>query len=125
MRKLNDWYDNLPTRKREIFFVTFVGGTLLLSEIALWVFGFVWALPVWIFVMTGLRLSYLRQPKRFIADIEKNGLNKNSLKSISNHYKVETISQGKWTLLPKSTTSEHLNKLIDLANKQDKTKKDE
>lgn len=93
MKKINKWYDSLPKRKREIFFVVMVLGTLFLAELALWVYSCFWALPLWVFVMVSFRLNYLKYKSKthmYVFDIETGGLHDNPLYVVGKS-KVSTI----------------------------------
>ena len=54
---INKWYDNLPEPNRTLFFFGFVGGSLLISLISLYVFNFIWAIPIWL-LLNSWRVFY-------------------------------------------------------------------
>lgn len=55
----NKWYDNLPSLKRELFFLIFVFGSLLVAEFLMYVEGFIWAMPIWIVFWSLIRIPYV------------------------------------------------------------------
>lgn len=117
--KTNEWYDNLPTTKREIFFVTVVMGTLLISEIALWVYNILWLLPLWVLIMGGWRLMYLHQRKKTVLytfDLETGGLMDNSTSIWQREEKTGVITQIKNTAIKNGYTVKELKTREEIRN---------
>lgn len=57
--KTNQWYDNLPDGKRTGFFLFFVLGSLIVAQYFTYVENFVWAFPIWAFVICFWRVGYV------------------------------------------------------------------
>ena len=55
----NEWYDNLPELKRDLFFLVFIFGSLLIAQFLMYVEDFIWALPIWMVVWSSWRLPYV------------------------------------------------------------------
>lgn len=55
----NEWYDNLPELKRDLFFLVFIFGSLLVAEYLMHVEGFIWAMPIWMVVWSLWRIPYI------------------------------------------------------------------
>jgi hypothetical protein len=62
MRKLiiqsNEWYDNLIPTKRLLFFVVVIMGTLMIAEYLMYIYDFIWAIPIWFLMFFIWRCGY-------------------------------------------------------------------
>lgn len=57
--KSNEWYDNLPEIKRDLFFLIVIMGSLLIAQYFMIVEDFIWAFPIWAFFISFWRISYV------------------------------------------------------------------
>ena len=56
--KPNEWYDNLSDNKRDLFFLVFVFGSLILTQYLTYVENFIWSFPIWVCFWSILRIPY-------------------------------------------------------------------
>lgn len=71
----NRWYDNLEDNNRFLFFFGGIGGTLLITQILMYVYDIWYAFPIWAIILLAFRLPYLLRPKKtYTFDIETGGL---------------------------------------------------
>jgi hypothetical protein len=59
IRKSNEWYDNLPKLKRDLFFLIFIFGSLLVAQVLTYVEDKLWALPTWMIIWSLWRIPYI------------------------------------------------------------------
>jgi hypothetical protein len=57
--KSNEWYDNLPKLKRELFFLVFIFGSLIIAQFLTYVKDNLWVLPIWMITWTLWRVPYI------------------------------------------------------------------
>jgi hypothetical protein len=55
----NKWYDNLPDLKRDLFFLVFIFGSLIVAQFLMYVKDCIWSVPVWVIIWTLWRLPYI------------------------------------------------------------------
>ena len=56
--KPNEWYDNLSDNKRDLFFLVFVFGSLILTQYLTYVENFIGSFPIWVCFWSILRIPY-------------------------------------------------------------------
>jgi hypothetical protein len=59
IKQSNQWYDNLPKLKRELFFLVFIFGSLIVAQFLQYVKGYPWALPIWVTIWSLWRIPYI------------------------------------------------------------------
>jgi hypothetical protein len=70
----NEWYDDLPDGKRELFFVFVILGTLAITQTLVFCYDIWYALPIWYVTFFLWRLPYMFRPKKtYTFDIETGG----------------------------------------------------
>ena len=59
IKQSNQWYDNLPELKRDLFFFIFIFGSLLVAQVLTYVEDKLWALPTWMIIWSLWRIPYI------------------------------------------------------------------
>ena len=59
IKQSNEWYDNLPSLKRDLFFLVFVLGSLIVSQFLTYAKDCIWAFPIWATTWTLWRVPYM------------------------------------------------------------------
>jgi len=59
IKQSNEWYDKLPEIKRDLFFLIFIFGSLLVAQFLMYVKDCYWSVPVWMVFWTLWRLPYM------------------------------------------------------------------
>lgn len=55
----NEWYDKLPEIKRDLFFLIFIFGSLIVAQFLMYVKECVWSVPVWMVFWSFIRIPYM------------------------------------------------------------------
>lgn len=75
----NEWYDDLPIGKRELFFVLTILAPTILVNFLLYVYALWLPMLIWFVVFYSWRLPYVfRVQKTYVFDIETQGLHNTS-----------------------------------------------
>lgn len=59
IKQSNEWYDNLPKLKRDLFFLVCVFGSLIFAEFLTYAKDCIWAFPIWVTIWTLWRIPYI------------------------------------------------------------------